>query len=227
MGSNYNWAFNYVNTPIKNIVEIGSRDLIDSIELSNHFNAKVYAFEPDPDCVELCLKNLSANTTFQPIQLISKALSSVNGEQLFYVYSQGNSSLYKHKSEDLMQSLKITTYRFDSLDLDTPDLVCMDAQSGEAAILEGFGEILRDVKYLIFETAFYSMYEQENNFDYIAKYLKKNGFAFVATNHSSKGKLKFFVMRARGIFYNVRKLGFRGFRAYSGFFDVLFINKYK
>jgi hypothetical protein len=101
----------------------------------------------------------------------------------------------------------------------------MDAQSGEAVILEGFGKSIYEVKYLIFETSFHSIYESEKNFDHISQFLKRKGFVFHATNVSGKGKIRFNVMRIRGIFYNLRSFGLKGFSAYSGFFDVIFINK--
>jgi hypothetical protein len=114
--------------------------------------------------------------------------------------------------------------RFDSLDLPSPDLLVIDAQSSEFQILEGFGKNLSKAKYIVFETGFYSIYETDHNYDFINKYLKNLGFNFIATNVSGKGRLSFYLMGIRGIFYNLRKHGIKGINAYSGFFDVLYIN---
>ena len=44
---------------VKTIFELGSRDLVDSIELLNYFEkSKVYAFECNHDCLVECNKNL-------------------------------------------------------------------------------------------------------------------------------------------------------------------------
>ncbi len=47
------------NNEIKTIFELGSRDLIDAIKLSNYFeDATLYAFECNTDCLIECNKNL-------------------------------------------------------------------------------------------------------------------------------------------------------------------------
>lgn len=221
---NYNWAFKFISKPINNIVEVGSRDLLDSIGLSEYFLANVLAFEPDPECFLLCEKNLNSNSKL-PIKLFPIALSNINGFVKFNIYSSGNSSVYKHKTEKVTKMIKVKTNRFDSISLVIPDLLVIDAQSSEFEILEGFGLNLSKVKYIIFETGFNSIYNTDKNFDFCNRYLKNLGFTFFATNVSGRGILQFYIMRLRGLFYYFRRFGFRGLKEYSGFFDVLFVNK--
>jgi hypothetical protein len=84
--------------------------------------------------------------------------------------------------------------------------------------------MLKEIKYIVLETGFYSLYTCDKNFDAINSLLKSFGFNFVASNVSGPGWLPFFLMRARGIFYNFRRFGIKGLKAYSGFFDVLYLN---
>lgn len=122
--------------------------------------------------------------------------------------------------------MNIQLNRFDSLDLPAPDLLAIDAQSSEYQIIQGFGRDLNKTKFIIFETGFYSIYNSHHNYDFINKYLKDLGFTFIATNVSGKGRIPFYIMRIRGIVHNFRLHGIKGFKEYSGFFDVLYRNKY-
>ena len=147
-----------------------------------------------------------------------------NGFEEFYIYSLGNSSFYKHKEVEPVSVLRVQTSRFDNLNISNPDLVVIDCQSGEYKVIAGFGKELQKVKWICFETGFYSGFQTNQNFDAVNRVLKKAGFRLVATNVSGKGIIRFWVMRFRGIIHNIRLIGFRGIKSYSGFFDVLYIN---
>jgi len=220
---NYSWAIPYILEKIQFIVEVGSRDAIDAIHLSKHFAAAVFSFEPDPECYQTCLDNLAREEQL-PISLYSKALSDTNGLAPFNVYSTGNSSLFKHKTEAIKSIEILQVNRFDALGISSPDLLVIDAQSCEYQILRGFGDLLLKTKYVIFETGFNSIYDSSKNFDACSSYLENLGFRFVATNVSGQGLFRFYLMRLRGLIYFVRKFGFRGFKEYRGFFDALFVN---
>ena len=61
------------------IIEGGSRDCADAIKLNYATNKKVYAFECNPTCVEICKKNLDFNEVLNnQVELISKALYHKN-----------------------------------------------------------------------------------------------------------------------------------------------------
>lgn len=67
------------------ILEIGSRDCLDAIKLHNHYKAKVYSFECNPVCIEICKKNLAAeNILPSQIELIEKAVYNKNTNVDFY-----------------------------------------------------------------------------------------------------------------------------------------------
>jgi FkbM family methyltransferase len=220
--NNYTWVFPFIDSPIDSIVEVGSRDALDAIELSKHFNAEVSTFEPDPESYKTCMNNLTESGHL-PIKLYSEALSDTNGILPFNVYSTGNSSLFYHKTAPVRSTINVKVSRFDSLGVPAPDLLVMDAQSCEYQILKGFGQALSKTRYIVFETGFYSIYDSNENFDACNKYLKLLGYRLLATNVSGKGLLRFYIMRARGVIFYMRKFGFKGFSEYSGFFDVLFV----
>lgn len=153
-----------------------------------------------------------------------EALSDSNGMIDFFVSEDGCGSLFKHRVLS-GKAVTVPVKRFDSLSLASPDLLFIDAQSSELRILKGFGELLSQVKYVIVETGFYSEYlNNGENFDQVNKLLRDKGFTFVATYVSGRGKFRFWVMRTRGVIYNIRKHGIKGFSSYSGFFDVLYRN---
>lgn len=192
--------------------------------MAESFKANVVAFEPDLECFKLVVKNLENKNL--PITLYSEALGSKNGLKEFFIYSSGASSLYRHKTERINAIVNVQLRRFDSMKLTVPDLLAIDAQSSEFEIIKGFGMDLIKTKFIIFETGFYSIYNSHENFDLINKYLKDLGFTFIATNVSGKGRIRFYIMRIRGIIHNLRTQGFKGLKVYSGFFDVLYRNKH-
>ena len=89
---------------VKTIFELGSRDLVDSIELLNYFeNSKIYAFECNHDCLVECNKNLLKleEDKKKRLFLIDKAVSITNGDVIFYPFdlekynNMGSSSMLK------------------------------------------------------------------------------------------------------------------------------------
>jgi len=78
--SNYGWALPIISglkINISTIAEIGSRDALDGIFLSNFYNAKVDIFEPDPFNIVTCKKNIDQskqrlNLTFHGYALSNK-----------------------------------------------------------------------------------------------------------------------------------------------------------
>jgi len=60
MKSNYSWAMPHVNSlEVRIICEVGSRDGLDAIYLSDLLNSQVYCFECDPINFEITKKNLN------------------------------------------------------------------------------------------------------------------------------------------------------------------------
>ncbi len=73
-------AIEKYNFDVKTIVDIGTRDLEQSKELHERFpNAKIYAFEANPESYQNCLKNKP-----DYIEVIHGAAMDYDGEISFY-----------------------------------------------------------------------------------------------------------------------------------------------
>ena len=166
------------------IFDVGSRDCLQSIEFYNAFpNAKIYAFECNPNTLDTCRKNIIPYT--DRITLIEGAVCDYDGEITFHPIDQENtksswkdgnpgaSSLFKFheeynkyhdsKNENYVQT-NITTncHRLDSLmkKLNIPkvDIIWMDLQGAELLALKSLGDHLNSVQYIHTEVTNCNMY---------------------------------------------------------------------
>ena len=222
--SNYGWITPYLTGSIHSIIEVGSRDCEDALEFSDLFGCSVVAFEPDPRAFAICKEAITQSKS-KLVQIQNLALSDENGVLDFYLYDVGNSSIHPHRTQELIGKTQVSVRRFDALPFGAPTLLIMDTQGSEGKVIKGFGDKLGEVKWICFETAFVSAYQNEFNFPEIHRYLKQNGFEFVASNVSGRGIINFRIMRLRNIFFSLRKSNFRNPHQHEGFFDVLYRNK--
>ena len=75
----------YPNVEFDYIIEGGSRDIVDAIKLNWTTDKKVYAFECNPTCVDICNKNLEINQIkSEQVELISSAVYHENTTIDFY-----------------------------------------------------------------------------------------------------------------------------------------------
>ena len=80
---------------IEIILEIGSRDAIQSIEFSRLFpKAKIYAFECNPPSIKKCIENAK---DYKNIEIVPYAVFNKNEKMKFYpvITNTGASSLFK------------------------------------------------------------------------------------------------------------------------------------
>lgn len=101
----------------------------------------------------------------------------------------------------------VQTARFDSWGMPIPDLLVMDVEGSESLVLRGFGEKLKDLKYVCFETGFSSAYETKENFHYLHRLMRANGFRYIASNQSGIGMTNLRLMKIRNMLYRVRTRG--------------------
>ena len=131
------------------IFDIGSRDCLQSIEFYNNFpNAKIYAFECNPNTLDICKKNIEPYS--DRITLIEGAVCDYNGNITFYPINQqktittwkdgnpGASSIFKsngeYTAETYVQDEIITScHRLDSImdkyGISNVDIMWMDLQA--------------------------------------------------------------------------------------------------
>jgi FkbM family methyltransferase len=165
------------------ILDIGSRDLEQSIELRYAFpNSKIIAFEPNPDQYDLCLKR----SKMFDIDFIPCAISDEEGVVDFWIvdYNEGGSSLLKpiHVpwSTDIVNKTVVKSRRIDNimkeLKIDKVDCVWLDVQGVELKALDGFGTYLKDVKVIQTEASPNPYYEGHIGMNDLQDFLTTNNF---------------------------------------------------
>lgn len=149
---------------VKVIIEVGARDLIDTLELEKIYkNATIYSFECNPECVEVCKHNLQFSAG--RIKFFNIAASDTTGEIEFYSFDSKNceeheagvSSLFQHNDTASVPMNKITVQCTRLADFATShnilcvDILCMDVQGAELNVLQGLSELINTVKYIVCE----------------------------------------------------------------------------
>ena len=186
------------------IFDIGSRDCIQSIEFYKVLkNAKIYAFECNPNTLELCKENIDSYK--DRITLIEGAVTDYNGEITFYPINQektittwkdgnpGASSLFKSngfydKIETYIQDeIKTNCHRLDYImeihNIPNVDIIWMDLQGAELLALKSLGKHLKNVQYIYTEVSHKPMYENQVLFDELHQFLIKNNFELMNELH--------------------------------------------
>jgi FkbM family methyltransferase len=187
------------------ILDIGSRDCQESIQLSERFpNARVFAFECNPNTLSICKSNIMK---YPNINLIDKAVNTYNGTCTFYPIDQkktvttwkdgnpGASSLFKANGnydviEKYVQNeIQVPCTRVDTVcsenNLDHIDIIWMDLQGAELLALESLGSMIDKVKLIYTEVTFKPMYHGQCLFDDINNYLIKHDFVLLTPVHKN------------------------------------------
>lgn len=160
------------------IFDIGSRDCMQSIEFYNEFpNSKIYAFECNPNTLEICRNNIKNYT--DRITLIEGAVSDYDGDIDFYPIDQKNtitswqdgnpgaSSLFvnngTYEHERYVQyKIKTKCHRLDTImfknGIPRVDLIWMDLQGAELIALKGLGHYIDTVKCIYTEVSHKEIY---------------------------------------------------------------------
>jgi FkbM family methyltransferase len=189
---------NHILTHNKNyspnvILDIGSRDLGQSIELSSVFpNAKIYAFEPNPTQFQICY-DLSIN--YPNIKVFQLAVSDVSTEIDFYIThgNVGASSTLEPTDVPFGTSRDFTKIIVKSTRLDdwmkenkieTVDTIWMDAQGVELSALKSMGDTLKGVKYIHCEAAEIAYYKGHQLKAELDSYLVSMGFDLLFKNEA-------------------------------------------
>jgi FkbM family methyltransferase len=199
LSDNYKWSLEFLPANIHSIVEVGSRDALDAIFLSRQFSANVIAFEPNPSSIQVCIENLK-NSSDSSVELRTEALSNIDGEVDFLAVDEslynnpGASGLFKidfsnRRKKDLNYNLspiqspiKVLAARWDSLNLQNPDLLVMDCEGAELLVLQGFGEELKHVRFIVLETSPVAIGQGACTFREIDIFLTQRGFKLKATS---------------------------------------------
>jgi FkbM family methyltransferase len=193
----------YINFEVKTILDVGARDLTESIFLSKRYpSSKVISFECNPQTLPICKENAKNHPN---IELIDKAVNDYDGTCKFYpinpsktetTWEDGNpgaSSLFiangAYPFERYVQDeIEVNCARIDSVlkerNIDKVDILWMDLQGAELIALKSLGNILENVSVICTETEMNPMYSGQALFKDIDEYLKEH-FIFVHGNLSA------------------------------------------
>lgn len=144
-------------TAVETILDIGSRDLEQSLELLKVFpDAHIYAFEANPDSYEKCVEKAKGHN----IAVFPYAVVDYDGETTFYKVPQdenhGASSVFEPTENVVgVQMITIDKITVPTIRIDTwaeangikqIDLVWADTQGCELPVLKGFSDLLDNVQ---------------------------------------------------------------------------------
>lgn len=187
------------------IFDIGSRDGLQSIEFYNHFpNSKIYAFECNPNTIDICRKNIINYS--DRITLIECAICDYDGTISFYPINQdktittwtdgnpGASSLFKSNGKYphetyIQDEIIIGCKRLDTLmkiyNIPNVDIIWMDLQGAELLALKGLGNYLNSVQYIYTEVSYQEIYTGQVLYDEFNNFMKLNQFVIQHQFNSS------------------------------------------
>jgi FkbM family methyltransferase len=181
---------NYIPS-LNTIIDVGANSGQFAIASSKIFNnVQIYSFEALPSLYPVLKKNTNE---IKNLEIFNFALGSEKGDIEFFQndYSLASSALEIHKNQtELFPSTSGVTkikIKCDTLDnvspsmkLTSPVLLKLDVQGFEKKVLEGAVETLKKVDYLLFETSFMPMYNNEPLFNEMNSYVNGLGFELIA-----------------------------------------------
>ena len=189
-------------TQIKTLLEIGSMDAWESVNLARVFtDARVFTFEPVPYNANRCRDNIFLHREVSDrIFLQEMAMNDVTGPMTFWALdieeaarhkprvNHGIGSKFKLMNPDMwahehnqQTEIIVNGYRLDDwcrgMYIDRVDGIWMDAQGAELDILKGAGDVLDNVQFIITEAGLKPYYEGHTLKNDIDAYLWSRGFA--------------------------------------------------
>lgn len=175
------------------ILDIGSRDLDQSIEFSSVYNdAKIIAFEPNPPQYNICLDKSKPYLNIKVEQL---AISNTSGTLDFYVThgNVGASSLLKPMNVPFASTQDFTKITVPSVrlgewldknNIDKVDIMWLDTQGVELDALKSMGDKIKQVKFIHCEASELPYYEGHLLKTDLVKFLEENGFELIFINEA-------------------------------------------
>lgn len=202
---------------IRTVVDIGaSIGEFTAIFAELFPNARIYSFEPLPNCFAQLEQIASYYNNVKPFNI---ALGSTEGKQRFCESSWAPASSFRkmtalHKqifphsadSEILIVEIKTLDKIFENANLEENILVKMDVQGYEDEVIKGGMEIIKKAKVLVIECSLQKFYEDEPMFHGIYTLLHSLGFAYKGSIKQSVSNKDDSYMQADCIFIKSSEL---------------------
>jgi FkbM family methyltransferase len=194
----------YTSLKVKNIFEIGANYAQDADYLMQVFYLTpddVYVFEAHPELFQ-SIKKLHKFNAYH------NAVFNEDKEITFHIFpldypNTGWSSVYKHMNNETTET-KVQAIRMDSFMVENKiekiDFLKIDVEGASLAVLEGFGERIKDVNCIQVEAehlAEFSLYGAVDLYNKIADLLGNNGFELVmfARNNFNRQSDSFWIRK--------------------------------
>lgn len=174
----------------KTILDIGAYQGNFSQAASFLFpQAKIYAFEPIPECYQRIVKLQQKYPNIVPV---NKAISQQTGPMQFYQNESAPSSSYKkmtltHKQEfpqtEKEKVIQVKSMRLDEFfakqKLEQPIFAKLDVQGAELDVLKSAGDYLKQIDAILLETSLVKLYNNSPTFHDLYQYLYVHDLNFV------------------------------------------------
>lgn len=144
--------------------------------------SRIYCFEPQEDLIAQLTQNME---NYDGITIFNTALGNTESEQEFYqTDSRDCSSIFKPASKnkfyEVTQKLRVACTRAENViasgKAPIPDLLKLDVQGYELEVLKGFGDQLKNIKFVICEVIFDDIYLSAPSHQKLLTYLFEQGF---------------------------------------------------
>lgn len=179
----------HIKDKIEIAFELGSRDCLDAIQISQHFGCKVHAFECNPGSIEKCKHNLALKDKDSMITLCEFALWNKREKIKFYPVVNGNHGAsscfradhsYPHEkpyqqTEIEVEAITLDEYCYEN-NITKIDYLCADLQGAALKAFNGSTKILKNTKYLACEIERKQLYHGQDLFEPINEFLTSLGF---------------------------------------------------
>ncbi|MBN2423826.1 MAG: FkbM family methyltransferase [Calditrichaceae bacterium] len=188
---------NYIHE-LKTIIDVGANIGQYALASSIFYPiSNIYCFEPLPEAYQKLRNNTKH---YKNIKIYNIALGDRKGSLNFYQNEHSHSSSALKISEEQIKNfpetrniktINVTVERLDefsnSIIIERPVLLKLDVQGYEKKVLDGAKDFLKNIDYLLFETSFVEMYNEEPLFDEMHTIVKNYGFKLLAPVGFLKG----------------------------------------
>jgi FkbM family methyltransferase len=164
---------------IKNIMEIGSLDGVDSLLFKNHYpEANVFCIEGLPDNYNQYLKDL---TNITPINAVIADYDGII--KYHYKNINGIHGILDRGQEYGSKVLELPCYTIKTIcenyKINSIDIVKIDVEGATYEILNSMGDILKTIKIMHIETESYPFFNNQKLHDTVSDFLIEKGFTMI------------------------------------------------
>jgi FkbM family methyltransferase len=201
---------------VSTIFDVGSLHCLESIELSKVYkNARIFAFEANPDSYQVCLDNTK---DYDNITVVNKAVHDHDGTCIFNAIdvdktetpwfdgNRGASSLFKsngaynHIEKYIQKEIEVPCIQLETFckenSINNVDVMWMDLQGAELIALESMGkELLSTVQVIHTELETTPIYKDQCLFQDVNQFLKNNSMYRAEGNYAAQFGQNFIFVR--------------------------------